>query len=182
MRETDTIVTRAMTGATVRCIRTPEIVGYEEAVGRSWQVHDAVEKRGQSITEQDVTTYVPILYDLLRYSEEVCYPTHRYLLEMLQLPQTQSGQSWEEIWQTYLREQMRSGTYLTYQGCALLWMTLFSEPKAQQALAALLLNDLSISIRQRHVQRFLLGIVEDFRDLGDLGDLIDILFKTTSYR
>lgn len=32
MRETDTIVTRAMTGATVRCIRTPEIVAYEEAI------------------------------------------------------------------------------------------------------------------------------------------------------
>src|SRR5581483_192995 len=34
MRETDTIVTRAMTGATVRCIRTPEITAYEEAVAR----------------------------------------------------------------------------------------------------------------------------------------------------
>jgi len=31
MRETDTIVTRAMTGATVRCMRTPEIEAYEEA-------------------------------------------------------------------------------------------------------------------------------------------------------
>ena len=35
MRETDTIVTRAMTGATVRCIRTPEIVAYEEALARA---------------------------------------------------------------------------------------------------------------------------------------------------
>ncbi|GEP61891.1 NAD(P)H-dependent flavin oxidoreductase [Reyranella soli] len=34
MRETDTIVTRAMTGATVRCIRTPEIAAYEGAVAR----------------------------------------------------------------------------------------------------------------------------------------------------
>jgi enoyl-[acyl-carrier protein] reductase II len=34
MRETDTIVTRAMTGATVRCIRTPEIEAYESAVAR----------------------------------------------------------------------------------------------------------------------------------------------------
>jgi enoyl-[acyl-carrier protein] reductase II len=32
MRETDTIVTRAMTGATVRCVRTPEIVAYEDAL------------------------------------------------------------------------------------------------------------------------------------------------------
>ena len=32
MRETDTIITRAMTGATVRCIRTPEISAYEEAL------------------------------------------------------------------------------------------------------------------------------------------------------
>lgn len=32
MRETDTIVTRAMTGATVRCIRTPEIEAYERAL------------------------------------------------------------------------------------------------------------------------------------------------------
>jgi len=34
MRETDTIVTRALTGATVRCVRTPEIVDYEAAVAR----------------------------------------------------------------------------------------------------------------------------------------------------
>ena len=40
MRETDTIVTRAMTGATVRCIRTPEITAYEDALARH---ADAVE-------------------------------------------------------------------------------------------------------------------------------------------
>jgi len=34
MRETDTIVSKAMTGATVRCIRTPELVAYEEALAR----------------------------------------------------------------------------------------------------------------------------------------------------
>lgn len=34
MRETDTLVTRAMTGATVRCIRTPEIAAYEAALAR----------------------------------------------------------------------------------------------------------------------------------------------------
>ena len=34
MRETDTVVTRAMTGATVRCIKTPEIVAYEDALAR----------------------------------------------------------------------------------------------------------------------------------------------------
>ena len=34
MRETDTIVTRAMTGATVRCIKTPEIAAYEDALAR----------------------------------------------------------------------------------------------------------------------------------------------------
>ena len=34
MSETDTVVTRAMTGATVRYIRTPEIVAYEEALAR----------------------------------------------------------------------------------------------------------------------------------------------------
>jgi enoyl-[acyl-carrier protein] reductase II len=34
MRETDTVVTRAMTGATVRCIRTPEISAYEEALAK----------------------------------------------------------------------------------------------------------------------------------------------------
>jgi len=34
MRETDTVVTRAMTGATVRCVATPEIEAYEAAVSR----------------------------------------------------------------------------------------------------------------------------------------------------
>jgi enoyl-[acyl-carrier protein] reductase II len=34
MRETETMVTRAMTGATVRCIRTPEIIAYEDALAR----------------------------------------------------------------------------------------------------------------------------------------------------
>lgn len=40
MRETDTIVTSAMTGATVRCIRTPEITADEDALARH---ADAVE-------------------------------------------------------------------------------------------------------------------------------------------
>lgn len=31
MRETDTIISRAMTGATVRCMTTPELQAYEEA-------------------------------------------------------------------------------------------------------------------------------------------------------
>lgn len=35
MRETETIVTRAMTGATVRCIATPEIAAYEAAIARN---------------------------------------------------------------------------------------------------------------------------------------------------
>lgn len=35
MRETDTLVTRAMTGATVRCIRTPEIAAYEDALAKN---------------------------------------------------------------------------------------------------------------------------------------------------
>ena len=35
MRETDTLVTRAMTGATVRCIATPEIAAYEAALTRN---------------------------------------------------------------------------------------------------------------------------------------------------
>ena len=32
MKETDTIVTRAMTGATVRCVATPEIEAYERGL------------------------------------------------------------------------------------------------------------------------------------------------------
>ena len=43
MRETDTIVTRAMTGATVRCIRTPEIIAYEEALARNAPDDEVVE-------------------------------------------------------------------------------------------------------------------------------------------
>lgn len=35
MRETDTIVTRAVTGATVRYYRTPELIAYEEAIARN---------------------------------------------------------------------------------------------------------------------------------------------------
>lgn len=35
MRETDTIVTRALTGASVRCVRTPEIQAYEEALAQA---------------------------------------------------------------------------------------------------------------------------------------------------
>lgn len=47
MRETDTIVTRAMTGATVRCIRTPEIVAYEEALARHADETELKELRRQ---------------------------------------------------------------------------------------------------------------------------------------
>lgn len=34
MRATDTVITKSMTGAPVRCIRTPEIVAYEDALAR----------------------------------------------------------------------------------------------------------------------------------------------------
>ncbi len=47
MRETDTIVTRAMTGATVRCIRTPEIVAYEEALTHHVEEAELKELRRQ---------------------------------------------------------------------------------------------------------------------------------------
>lgn len=40
MRETDTIVTRAMTGATVRCIRTPEIEAFERALTEGASVEE----------------------------------------------------------------------------------------------------------------------------------------------
>lgn len=43
MRETDTIVTRSMTGATVRCIRTPDIVAYEETLARDPQAPELSE-------------------------------------------------------------------------------------------------------------------------------------------
>jgi NAD(P)H-dependent flavin oxidoreductase YrpB (nitropropane dioxygenase family) len=43
MRKTDTIVTRAMTGATVRCIRTPEILAYEEALARNADADEVCE-------------------------------------------------------------------------------------------------------------------------------------------
>ncbi len=43
MRETDTIVTRALTGATVRCIKTPDLVAYEEALARHADVAELAE-------------------------------------------------------------------------------------------------------------------------------------------
>lgn len=43
MRETDTVVTRAMTGATVRCIKTPEIVAYEDALARNAEESEITE-------------------------------------------------------------------------------------------------------------------------------------------
>ena len=45
MRETDTIVTKAMTGAPVRCIRTEENVAYEAAVARGAPEAELVELR-----------------------------------------------------------------------------------------------------------------------------------------
>ena len=154
--------------------------GYEQAVMRCRQTHDTVEKSEQVITVQDVVAYIPIQRDLLQYAEEVCYPAHTHLLEMLRRSQAQPSQSWEQIWQAYLREQMRSGTYLTYQVCALLWVTLFDEQQAQQTLAALLLSDLSTSVeQQRYAQSFMLSVVEDLRYLRylrSLGYFIDLSY------
>jgi enoyl-[acyl-carrier protein] reductase II len=45
MRETETIVSKAMTGATVRCIRTPELVAYEDALARHAPDAELVELR-----------------------------------------------------------------------------------------------------------------------------------------
>lgn len=43
MRETDTIITRAMTGATVRCIATPEIAAYENAIAANAPTDEVTE-------------------------------------------------------------------------------------------------------------------------------------------
>lgn len=58
MRETDTVVTRALTGATVRAIATPEITAYEEAVthGASGEAVSAAAKAvraSRSRTDKD---------------------------------------------------------------------------------------------------------------------------------
>ena len=45
MRETDTVITKVMTGATVRYFRTPEITAYEEALSRGASESDMAELR-----------------------------------------------------------------------------------------------------------------------------------------
>jgi len=53
MHETDTIVTRAMTGVTVRCISTPEIVAYEEALARHASAAELTELKRRARGSRD---------------------------------------------------------------------------------------------------------------------------------
>ena len=127
-----------------------------------------MQKRKQ-VTEKDRATCVSIHQQLLESVEEVCYPAETHILCMLQHSQCHSDRPLQATWQDYLCQQMNTGTYIDYQSCALLWAILFPEQQAQQNLASVLLEHFSDNTKlQRYAQRFLIGVVNDLRDLRDL--------------
>jgi enoyl-[acyl-carrier protein] reductase II len=92
MRETDTVVTKAMTGATVRCIATPELLAYEKAreggasqseltalmrAARGGKTRDRSENRRQYATGQiagmihDVPTVAELIERIVREAAEL---------------------------------------------------------------------------------------------------------------
>ncbi len=101
-----------------------------------------------------------------------------YLLAMLERSAANPDQPWQSLWQQYLAEQLKSGYYLSYQECALLWVSLFPDENSQQPVKDILFaHFLSDQTRlQRNADRFFATITRDLGDLGDLRDLRDLSY------
>ena len=134
------------------------------------------------VTEQEIDTCLYIHQALLDCAEEACYPAAIHLLKMLQASAEHPDQPWQENWQSYLLDQLKSCQYIAYQETVLVWVSLFPQEPAQARLASLLLhhyNSDGTSV-QRYAQRFLgtlstdlrvVRLFEDLRALGDVGFL-----------
>src|SRR5439155_27348002 len=82
------------------------------------------------ITPQNRADCLAIHKELLDCAEEVAYPTALHILTMLQRAEAHP-ERWQQTWQSYLRELLNSGQYISYQEAALLWVMLFPDQQDQ---------------------------------------------------
>ncbi len=151
---------------------------YESAIKQWIQLRDR--HKGQ-VTPQEIAACATIHQTLLDNAQEAGYPIAMHLLAMLQRTAASSDeQSWSQIWQAYLLEQINAGSYMSYQQAALLWAALFPHQQHLQPLADNILKHYASDQNNRHqyakrFTKFSIIHLRDLiylRDLGDLGDLV----------
>ena len=149
---------------------------YEAAISRWIQLRGSY-KRTQ-ITPQNIKLCIDIHQTLLDCAEEAKYPMALHICTMLQQASEQATgapKPWQEIWQNYMKKQLDTGGYVSYQQAALLWTMLFLEERDLQPLADHVLTDYhsSQTPNERYSQRFLSLLSFDWRDLRYLIGLRD---------
>lgn len=152
---------------------TPVVMPFDQAHAddyrkeiQRWRQLCEQAKKSKGSTQQNIATCTQIHRDLLATAQDVCYPAAVHLLAMLDRSEACSSSDWQTIWQDYLQEQMKTGTYLDYQVSALLWTTLWPTLQGIGSLTSILQDHFSDSAKpQQFAQRFLCGIVNDLRDL-----------------
>lgn len=136
---------------------------YESAVNQ-WTALLNQHKPGR-IEEQEIDSCFKIHQDLLNYSEEACYPSAVHLLAMLQAVKDHPGQPWQQVWQSYMINQLQSSSYTHYHEIALLWTILFPEQEALKELVTLLLEHFYSDDQpvQRFAQHFIATMSKDLQ-------------------
>lgn len=145
---------------------------YESAMQQWITMRD--QDRSSSITETEVEQCLSIHQSLLDCAEEVCYPSGRYFLNMLQDSVCLSDQSWQQTWQDYLLGQLSTNDYVTYQEIILLWITLFPEPEMQDVVARKVLKDYENGVLT--AQHFIALLSNDLTEPRELRDLREIRY------
>ncbi|HLH62836.1 MAG TPA: hypothetical protein VKV20_14235 [Ktedonobacteraceae bacterium] len=168
--------------------------GYENAVNQ-W-ITLLNQHKSDHIEGQEIDNCLKIHQALLNCSEEACYPTAIHLLAMLQAVKDHPDQPWQQVWQSYMINQLQSSNYTHYHEIALLWTILFPEQQALTKLVTLLLEHFYSDGKpvQRYAQHFmaimgtylqyhqyLLGVrdregLQYLRYLFGLRDLRDIVY------
>jgi hypothetical protein len=128
--------------------------------------------------EEKIQTCLTIQQGLLDCAEEMRYPFTLHILQVIDRVHQHPDISWQQVWQDYLADQMNSGTYVSYQECALFWCLLFPEIEELKKLAAILLEHLDRggTSTQRRAERFLatlgdnLRIQEELQEIGEIDE------------
>ena len=151
---------------------------YIKALDRWFTLEKRREQHPRRSVNEDLPECLAIQQELLASAEEVRYPTVLYLLAMLEASHTHPDQTWQDIWQTYLLQQISTATpnpYVYYQEIVLFWESLFPEKHDLRRVVELLSADYTQGKEpyNRFAQRFLATISGDWRDWRDWRDWQD---------
>lgn len=138
---------------------------YEQAIGDWITLRERLSS--QRVSEKDIDFCLRIHRQLLDCAQEATYPAARHLLSMLRLSAASPARPWQEIWQGYFLQQLKSGNYLDYQEAVFLYTSLFPDQPAQMNVVSPILADMREGKMpvNRFAQRFVATLAEDLRYL-----------------